>query len=145
MRAYILFLTFIVLVQFANGQVDTINIDNIKLVSARQVVLNENKTKDTILNLYRLENGQRKLAKKFYLHKDEEGDCNNLFWNKGAMTIQNDSIIFLTHYLQKGQDPIPEFRKRIYAVTKTGHLRLLYDKYKKKNDKVWKKVDYKGE
>lgn len=145
MKTYIFLFTFITLGQFAIGQVDSIKIGNTQFVSARQVISNENKTKDTVLNLYRLENGQRKFVKKFYLHKDEEGDCNNLFWNKGTLTVQNDSLIFLTHYLQKRHDPIPEFRKRIYIVTKTGQLKLLFDKYKKKNDKVWRKVDYEGE
>jgi hypothetical protein len=145
MRKYLLFFVFLLFGQFAIGQIDTIKISGTKLISTRQILSNENKTKDTILYLYRLENRQRKLVKKFYLYKDEGGDCNNLFWNIGTITTQNDSLIFLTRYLQKGHDPIPVIRKRIYHVAKSGELKLLFDKYKKRNDKVWRKVDYEGE
>jgi hypothetical protein len=145
MRKHLLFFVLLLFGQFAIGQIDTIKISGTKLISTRQILSNENKTKDTVLYLYRLDNRQIKLVKKFYLYKDEGGDCNNLFWNIGTMTTQNDSLIFLTRYLQKGHDPIPVIRKRIYQVAKSGELKLLFDKYKKRKDKEWRKVDYEGE
>ena len=135
MRKYLFFFVFLLFGEFAIGQIDTIKISGTKLISTRQKLSNENKTRDTVLNLYRLENRQRKLVKKFYLYKDEGGDCNNLFWNIGTITTQNNSLIFLTRYLQKGHDPIPVLRKRIYQVAKSGELKLLFDKFKKKTTK----------
>ena len=118
MRKHLLFFVLLLFGQFAIGQIDTIKISGTKFISTRQILSNENKTKDTVLYLYRLDNRQRKLVKKFYLYKDEGEDCNNLFWNIGTMTTQNDSLIFLTRYLQKGHDPIPVIRKEFTKLLK---------------------------
>ena len=82
-----------------------------------EVVDNEWETKDTINTLIRIENGKLQPILKYYIYKDEGGDCNNLFWDKETMVLDGDSLIFTTHYFQKtGIDPIPEWRKQIYQV-----------------------------
>ena len=145
MKIFVLFFLLLLSSLFAVGQVNVIKINGTKLISVRQILGNEHQTKDTLVNLYRIENKQRKLVHTFYLYKDEGGDCNNLFWNVGTMTIQNDNLIFLTNYLQKLHDPIPALRKRIYQVSKKGELTLIFDKYKRKDDQEWQMIDYNGE
>lgn len=145
MNKYLLFYVFFLYGQFVFGQIDTLKIGETKLITTRQILTNEWETKDTILCFYRLENEQQKLVKKFYLYKDEGGDCNNLFWNIGTIAIQNDSLILWTHYLQKKQDPIPILRKRIYQVSKSGELKLLFDKYKERHSDEWQELSYENE
>ena len=100
-------------------------------------------TKDSLLQLYRLDNnGKTKYLLTHYLFA-KETDCNNIITTIGSMTIKGDSIIFLKHYLQskKNRDPIPEWKKQIYKVTASGQLLLLYNKSKKRNSD-WVKSDY---
>ena len=124
------------------GQNDTIKINSTKFILDRQIEKNDYKTIDTLLKIYRIENGTAKYLLKHYLYKDDGGDCNNLYWNIGTVQIQNDSLIFLTHYLQQRRDPIPEWRKQIYKVSKTGQLKLVFDKFKKYKDETWKKTNF---
>ena len=145
MKIFVLFFLLLLSSLFAVGQVNVIKINGTKLIYVRQILGNEHQTKDTLVNLYRIENKQRKLVHTFYLYKDEGGDCNNLFWNVSTMTIQNDNLVFLTNYLQKLHDPIPALRKRIYQVSKKGELTLIFDKYKRKDDQEWQMIDYNGE
>ncbi len=145
MKKYLLFFFLFMLEKPVIGQIDTIKISKITFISVKETLENENRTKDTILNLYRLDNEHKTLVQKFYLYKDEGGDCNNLFWNIGKITIKNHKLIFLTHHLQKRHDPIPAARREIYQISKTGDLKLLSDKYQKQDDKNWYKTDDKGE
>lgn len=102
---------------------------------------NEWNTKDQVRDVYRVEGKQRIKLLRYYIYKDEGGDCNNLFWNKERLTIQHDSLVLLTHYFQKtGLDPIPEWRKQIFVVQPNGELQLLYDKYKYYRRSEWVSV-----
>ena len=120
------------------GQTLEFSIHDHHFVVLSTIVKNEWNTKDTLQELYRVENNCKKLLLKFYPYKDEGSDCNNFFWNKEKMTIKNDSLIFITHYFQKTKlDPIPEWRKQIYIVKPNGKLTLLYDKYKYYHSTKW--------
>lgn len=119
-----------VLLFFINGsaQKDTLVINGFKFVTVIKTEKNEFNVKDTLLKLYRVEDGKAKYLLTHYLYRFG-ADCNNEFTDIGTYEIQNDSIIFLTAFLQKtGIDPIPDFRKQIYKVGAGGKLALVYDK-----------------
>ncbi|MBN8837072.1 MAG: hypothetical protein J0I09_07425 [Sphingobacteriia bacterium] len=134
MKIYLTFFALFLFGQFAFGQNDTVVINNTTFITTRKTRENSVGTKDTLILLYRLENGKRKYLLTHYLYA-KDADCNNVFTDIGTMTVRNDSLIFMKHYLQtkKNRDPIPEWRKQIYKVTSTGKLMLLYDKSKKRN------------
>jgi hypothetical protein len=98
-------------------------------ITKKQIVKNEWGNKDTLLRLYRVENGKEQFVLKHYLYKNEGGDCNNIFWNSGTMKREGDQMVFITHFRQKGNDPIPQQEKQIYKVAPNGHLKLSYHKY----------------
>jgi hypothetical protein len=140
-----LILIFIFLLLFQNvafSQADTQVVNKTKFVSIKTTKLNELGTKDTLLRLYRIEDGKRKYLLTHYLFS-KEADSNNIFTDLGSMTIKEDSIIFVKHYLQtkENRDPIPEWRKQVYKVSKTGKLILVYDKNKKR-DSEWINTNY---
>lgn len=103
-----------------------------------QYIQNEWQTTDTVNVIYELVNGNRTYMLNYYTFKDNGGDCNNLFWDKSKLEVQNDSLVFSTQYFQKtGLDPIPEFRKQIFIVTKDGRVDKIFDKYKYRNKDTW--------
>jgi hypothetical protein len=83
-----------------------------------------------------VQNGKRQYVLKHYLYR-YGADAENEFIDIGTIQISNDSLILKTHFIQKGIDPIPEWRKQVYKATPTGKLLLLYDKCKQKNSKKW--------
>lgn len=143
MRIIITLIIFCILHKAAFSQADTIVVNNIKFISIESTKPSAIKgIKDTLLKLYRIEDGKRKYLLTHNL-SFKDADCNNIFTDVGTITIAKDSIIFLTHYLQskkKNPDPIPEWRKQIYKVSETGKLTLVYDKSRKK-DGYWIKTD----
>jgi hypothetical protein len=106
------------------------------------VVSNEWNSNDTVSKLYRISEFDTTYLLQFYIFQDVGGDCNNRYWNREKLIIEEDRIIFSTHFFQKDgiHDPIPEWRKQIYQVDTTGALNLVYDKYRYYYDKNW--VDY---
>lgn len=113
-------------------------VNNTLFVITADSVKNEWESYDKIKKLYRKEKRKMVYLLSFYSYKDEGGDCNNLFWNEETLTIQNDSLVFLTHYLQKtGIDPIPEWRKQVYVVNREGRLNLVYDHQKYYRQEEW--------
>ncbi|MCW3083347.1 MAG: hypothetical protein JWP12_713 [Bacteroidetes bacterium] len=112
-----------------SAQTDTIRINGIKFITVKQTVKNIDfdDKKDTVLKFYRMENGKAKYLLSHYLHA-YSADCNNEFTDIGSYKIQNDSLIFITKYLQKtGLDPIPVMRKQIYKADAKGRLSNIYD------------------
>lgn len=127
------------------AQTDTILINGFKFVTVVKTEMNEYNRKDTLIKMYRIENGKAKYLLKHYLYK-YSADCNNSFTDKGSYKIQNDSIIFLTEFLQKtGMDPIPDRRKQIYTVGEGGKLTLLYDKQQERFSGEWVETNYKND
>jgi hypothetical protein len=111
------------------AQADTFFVNGVKFT----VVVKEFKNHfqgdkmDTLMKLYRIENGVPKFLLKHYVHLSSS-DCNNDFANKGSLTLRNGNFIFSTFYLQTGHDPIPTERKQIYKVDLNGRLLKVYDK-----------------
>ena len=142
MRIYLIYFSFILFEQISFGQTDTFSINNTRFQTSIKTKGNGIGTRDTLLVLYRLENGKRKYLLTHYLFA-QDADCNNVVTDVGTMTIKNDSIVFTKHYLQtkKRRDPIPEWKKQVYKVTKTGKLILLYNKTKKRNSS-WIQAEY---
>lgn len=127
------------------GQTDTITIGGFKFMTVKKTELNEYNRKDTLIKMYRIENGKAKYLLKHYIYK-YSADCNNQFTDVGTYKIQNDSIIFLTDFLQKtGIDPIPDRRKQIFKIGEGGKLTLLYDKQQESFTKDWVDTNYKNE
>lgn len=142
MRILITITIFFFLQKNAFSQADTFVVNNIKFISIKSTKTSAFGAKDTLLRLYRLEDGRRKYLLTHNLFF-KDADCDNIFTDIGTLAINKDSIIFLTHYLQskkKLPDPIPEWRKQIYKVSETGRLTLIYDKSKKKAG-AWIKTD----
>jgi hypothetical protein len=77
-------------------------------------------TTDTLVEFYRLTNGEREEVFTFYIHA-EAADCNNEFIDKGEYKVYKDSIVFRTDYHQKtGMDPIPDGSIQVYKFDDQG-------------------------
>jgi WD40 repeat protein len=142
MRIIVTIIILCFLQKTAFSHVDTLVINNIKFISIKSTATSAVGSKDTLLKLYRLEGGKKKYLLTHNLFF-KDADCDNVFTDVGSISVNKDSIIFLTHYLQskkKRPDPIPEWRKQIYRVSGTGKLSLIYDKSKKKGE-AWVKTD----
>ena len=127
------------------SQTDTSLINGFKFVTVIKTEMNEYNGRDTLLKFYRIENGKAKYLLKHYVYK-HSADYNNSFTDVGIYKIQNDSILFLTDFLQKtGIDPIPEKRKQIFKVEEGGKLTLLYDKQLERFSGDWVDTNYKNE
>ncbi len=127
--------------QSNSNKKDTLTINGVKFQTFKKVIRNEYDSKDTVLEIYQLKNGKPILVVKHYLYR-KGADAENEFEDIGTIQIKNDSFILKTHYLQKGNDPIPEWRKQIYTVTSSGQVLLLFDKSKAKNSTIWKNTDH---
>jgi hypothetical protein len=92
-----------------------------------QTQSNEWGSKDTLVKMYRLENGVKKYLLTHYLYR-YSADCNNTFTDIGTIEYFKDRVIFDTQYIQKGSDPIPEAQKQIYNIDNRGRLLLVSDK-----------------
>lgn len=125
----------------AFDQTDTILINGFKFVIKKSTIKNDYGRKDTLLKLYKLDSGKARYVLKHYLYKFG-ADAENEFEDIGTIQIHDDSIVLKTHYLQKGFDPIPDWRRRIYLVTPSGKILLLSDKSKKRNSNLWTETDY---
>jgi len=122
----------------AISQTDTILVNGFSFVSKASAVANEWETKDTLSNLYRIENGELKWVLKYYTFKDDGGDCNNLFWQTEEVSTNKNLMIFNTTFFQKtNMDPIPTQRRQIYSVSSKGKLALIFDKYRYRHSKEW--------
>ncbi len=141
MKHYLIIAAICFVSQLGFGQKDTVSVNGVKFLTIRQTIKNDFGTKDTLLKLYRLDTPVPKYVLKHYLCRFG-GDAENEFKDIGTIQIYGDSIILKTHYLQHGFDPIPEWRKRIYKVTGSGKLVLLFDKCKQKNSAVWTKTEF---
>jgi hypothetical protein len=109
------------------AQTDTIIINGQKFITVKQTEKNEYERTDTILKFYRILNGKVKYLLKHYLYTYGT-DCNNEFTDIGSYKIQNDSLIFITDFLQKtGIDPIPVKQKQIYKVDASGKMHKIFD------------------
>jgi hypothetical protein len=83
---------------------------------------------DTLLKVYRIEDGVRK-----YLLKQDiftsSADCNSEFENHGTYEIKGDSVIFMTlFYFDASKNAgLPDREKQIYVVRDGGKMILVYD------------------
>lgn len=136
----ILILSFLLLFDsFSFAQTDTITVNGFKFVTVVKTEKNEfvEKRRDTLIKLYRVENGKAKYLLTHYTYRFG-ADCNNEFTDIGTYKIQNDSIIFLTEFSQKtGMDPIPDRQKQIYKVGEGGKLLLIYNKQQDRFSGKW--------
>ena len=107
------------------------------IVKANRIA-NEWKTKDDVRNLYIKESGREKLVITYYAYKDEGGDCNNVFWDEGKMKVEKNKIIITTHHFQKRLDPITEWEKKTFTVSKNGEVELTEHLFKKYGQHEWK-------
>jgi hypothetical protein len=128
MKALKYMIPFISLITNCWGQItmDTIRVHNTPFIFQQKTLKSEYKHIDTVVYVYRIENGQKKYLLKHYTYRFS-ADCNNEFIDKGDYTIQSDTFIFTTRYLQNLSDPIPLRRKQIYVVKPTGKLILIKD------------------
>ena len=146
MKKYLISFLFVVLFFLKDfSQTDTIVVNGFKFVTVVKTEMNEYDGRDTLIKFYRIENGKAKYLLKHYTYK-HSADCNNSFTDVGKYKIQNDSIVFLTEFLQKtGMDPIPEKRIQIFKVGEGGRLTLLYDKQQERFSGEWVETNYKNE
>ena len=85
---------------------DIITISDITFRRSAEIVSNDWGTKDTLQFLITMKEGKPETILTYYSYKDEGADCNNVFWTVETITVQNDSLILSSHYLQKtGIDP----------------------------------------
>ena len=82
---------------------------------------------DTLVNVYRIENGNRHYLLQHRLY-NKASDCNNTFIEKGSYKIEGDSMIFITDFLQERNDPIIQKSTQVYRVNATGQMILISDK-----------------
>jgi hypothetical protein len=117
----------------ALAQEDTLSLNGFRFFSKKVMLKNEFGSTDTLLKLYRIENGKPKYLLKHYLYSFS-ADCNNSFEDKGSILVHLDSITFLTHYSQKtGLDPIPLMSKQVYVVQANGKLILVSNKIQERS------------
>ena len=120
------------------GQTEGICVNDYDFEIKTEVVSNEWNTFDSINRLYRIEDGKETYLLKYYMFKDNGGDCNNLFWYKEQLEIKNDRFIFTTDYFQlTNMNPIPLERKQIYLVQSTGKVVSIFDKYRCQDNSEW--------
>ncbi|MFT6983485.1 MAG: hypothetical protein ACJAUD_002263 [Crocinitomicaceae bacterium] len=137
MRIFVL-AAFLLLVKSAQGQTESICVNDFEFEIKTDIAANEWGTFDTINRLYRIENVKETYLLKYYTFKDNGGDCNNLFWYKEQLEIENDRLIFSTNYFQLTNiDPIPVERKQIYQVQNTGEVLSVFDKYRYRDRSEW--------
>ena len=127
MKIYIIIIIFLNWVTTVVAQQDTIFIKGNTYLTVKQSVKNDFASKDTIAKIYRLEKDVKKLLLSHYLYKYVE-DCNNNFKDIGKIKFRGDSLILETLYIQKGHDPIPEKKRKIYRVQSSGKITMLSDK-----------------
>lgn len=120
------------------GQTQTFKISNQTFIIKNKKVSNEWKTKDDVRSLYIKENGKEKLVVTYYAYKDEGGDCNNLFWDKEWLKAKGNTIVITTHHFQKRSDPITEWEKKTFTVSKNGEVELTEHLFKKHRSTEWK-------
>lgn len=78
----------------------------------------------------------------YFAYKDEGGDCNNLFWYKECLKVKDNTIIITTHHFQKtGLDPITEWEKKTFTVSKNGEVKLTEHLFKKYGSIEWKESE----
>jgi hypothetical protein len=131
MKKYITIILFTFFYLNTQAQQKSFVIKNYTFATKEKMVKNEWKTKDKIEEIYLVKKGIKTNVLEYYKYKDEGGDCNNLFWEKGSMQVKHDSIIILTHYFQKTNlDPLPEWNKKIYKINEKGKFTLIFDKVK---------------
>lgn len=110
-----------------SGQQDTLRVNGNSYLMLKQTEKNEFEGRDTLVKLYRLEQGKRLYLLTHYLYRYGE-DCNNTFKDVGTISYRADIMRFETNYFQKGHDPIPEKQTQIYRVKPNGTLILLSDR-----------------
>ncbi len=122
-------ITVVLLINSVNlhSQSDTISINKATFIFTKQTLMGEYGKKDTILKLYRLDNGKKTYLLKHPLYQ-YSADCNNEFKDYGSYIIKGDSILFEIKHKQKGTDPIPKLTKQIYRVNQNKKLLLIYSK-----------------
>lgn len=121
-----------------NAQLENLSVGKTQFVLKTEIVENEWETKDTLQTIYRLSEGDREPELTLATYLDQGGDCNNLFWMRETIEVINDELVLTSHYFQKtGIDPIPEWRKRVYAIGEKGEMVLISDKYRYHNSGEW--------
>lgn len=109
------------------GQRDTFMVNNTCFIIVTKTQWREG-SRDTVALLYRQDSaGQTKYLLTHTIFSTGS-DCNNIFEDHGSYQTEDDKIIFITDYWQRGSDPIPSKRKQIYQVKKDGKLIEIYDK-----------------
>lgn len=122
----------------AMARTDTLHINGSTFITVIKVSQKtEYGKRDTLLDLYRLENGKPKYLLQHTLYS-YGADCNNEVTTKGTYKIQHDSIIFTSIIQQKtGLDPLPDAQQQIYTVDEHGKLRLIACREKKHRSGTW--------
>lgn len=132
--ALILFLLF---AATAGAKTDTLRVNGITFVTKTKSVWSEYNRMDTVLQLFRIENGKTKYLLSHYIYQ-WSADCNNEFIDHGTLQVKNDSLIFETEYTQKtGHDPIPQRRRQVYKVMPDGKVKLVYDRELQRGGEAW--------
>lgn len=135
---FVLLLALVAQTLLCQSQVSNFEVNGHHFVTKTITQPNEWESTDTLCKIYRIEDNTEVHVLDYYLFKDGGGDCNNLFWDREYIQFQADSVIFRTAYFQKtNMDPIPTERKQIYLVDSNGKLKLVFDKYRYRNDRTW--------
>jgi hypothetical protein len=119
-------------------QADTILVNGTKFLFVRSTLAGQLNTIDTILKVYRIENGQRSYLLTQNIHT-EDADCNSYFIDYGSYEISGDSIIFKTEFNinPNMHVALPVSQKQIYIVKDDGKLILIYDR-SEMEDGTWR-------
>lgn len=121
------------------GQTKNFKIHNHQFVIKTKKVNNEWETKNIVKEVYIKENGNEKLILTYFAYKDEGGDSNNLFWYKESLKVKSNTIIITTHHFQKtGLDPITEWEKKTFIVSRNGEVEVTEHLFKKYGSNEWK-------
>ncbi|MGE9310037.1 hypothetical protein ACLOAU_00200 [Niabella sp. CJ426] len=121
-----------------SAQAKTFKINAQSFITQSKKIGNEWNTQDEIRELYILKKGKQQYVLAYYPYKDEGGDCNNLFWTKEWLTVKTNTIIITTRHFQKtGRDPITEWERKTFTVSRNGEVELTEQLYKKYGSKEW--------
>lgn len=137
MKKYVLLIAVLPLTGIAFGQ-KKFTVNKQAFFIKNKKADNEWGTKDDVQELYIQQKGKAKLVVTYYAFKDEGGDSNNLFWDKEWLKVKGNTIIITTHHFQKtGIDPITEWEKKTFTVSKNGEVELTEHLFKKRGSNTW--------
>lgn len=138
MRTYVLIFGIVFFLNSTGAAQDTLLIRHTTFIVERYDRPSEEYTgQDTLIRLYRLENGAKKYLLSHVIYQ-QTADCNSVFTDYGRYEVRGDSLIFFTDYTfdSSSNFGLPLSRVQAFLVTDNGRLIEVYDR-ELTDDGVW--------